>query len=736
MQAMPRPATSAYNYVMRLKSGASIGPYVIVEPIGAGAMGEVYRGRDPRLGRDVAIKVLAAAPDAERLSRFEREARATAVLAHPNIVTIFDVGVHEGIPYLVSELLAGQTLRQRLAGGRLAPTVAIDLALHLTRAVAAAHALRIVHRDLKPENLFITQSGLLKVLDFGLAKLWSGQAATAADLETVYESQPGLLIGTPGYMAPEQLRGEPADERSDIFAIGAILVEMVTGRSPFERSTAAATLGAILHDAPRIDRALVPDGLRQIAERCLQKSRADRYETASDLAFALELLAGEQRRGSDVVRALPAAPDPASSIAVLPFADMSPARDQDYLCEGIAEELINVLSQIEGLRVAARSSSFQFRASAADVRAIGARLGVTSVLEGGVRRLGDRLRVTVQLVDVSDGYQRWSRRYDAGVQDLFAIQDEIAESVATTLRGLLSARERDVLRRPDTAIDCYEYFLRGRQLFRRLSKANLESAKEMFEHAIRIDPSYSPAYAGLADVHSWLFEWGGARDEDYEAAEAASRRALELAPSLAEAHSSRAYVLSLRGRYDEAAVEFEQAIRLNPSSYDAYYLYGRSCFAAGRIEKSAELFLRAAEVRPEDFQSPMLAAQSLIMLGREDEADRINTEGIRRAERQLELDPENLRALSLGAGSLYRAGQKDRALAWIARALEIRPDDYSVVVNAACLHAVCGMRDSALDLLERAFTQGWGKRDWIEHDPDYDSLRDEPRFKALMARLS
>jgi tetratricopeptide (TPR) repeat protein len=360
---------------------------------------------------------------------------------------------------------------------------------------------------------------------------------------------------------------------------------------------------------------------------------------------------------------------------------------------------------------------------------------VTTVLEGSVRRLGDRLRITVQLVDVSDGYQRWSHRYDSGVENLFAIQDEIAESVATALRGMLTARERDVLRRPDTAVDCYEYFLRGRQLFRRPGRATLEAAKEMFEQAIRIDPAYSPAYAGLADVHSWRYEWMGAHAEDFEAADRASRKAQELTPSLAEAHSSRGFVLSLRRRYDEAAKEFEEAIRLNPSSFDAYYLFARSSFAAGKIERSAELFRRAGEVRPEDFQSLVLASQSLSVLERHEESRQLAIEGIRRAERQLELDPTNVRALSLGAGALFTIGERERALAWSARALELDPGDQSVLLNGACLRAQAGLTQEALDLLELAIAQGWGKRDWIQHDPDYDSLRGDPRFEALLARL-
>jgi TolB-like protein/tetratricopeptide (TPR) repeat protein len=468
--------------------------------------------------------------------------------------------------------------------------------------------------------------------------------------------------------------------------------------------------------------------------RCLEKDPGERFQTAADLVFALETIECEPRRPPGAAASAEDG-EAARSIAVLPFADMSPARDQDHLCQGIAEELINALAQVEGLRVAARSSSFQFRGSAADIRAVGARLGVTSVLEGGVRLAGSRLRVTVQLVDVGDGYHRWSRRFDGSPEDVFAIEDEIAQSVATVLLGVLSAREREAMHRPETDVAAYDYFLRGRQLLHRFVRPGIEMAGQMFERAARLAPGYAPAHAGLADVHSWLYEWWGGDPADLDAADEASRRALELAPGLSEAHSSRAFVLSIRRRYDEAAREFEEAIRLNANSFDASYLYARTCFAAGWIDRSVELFRRAADVRPEDYQSPVLLAQSLGMLGLGEEARLANQEGIRRAERQLELNPTEIRALSLGANALAADGQAERALRWSERALELSPDDQSVLVNGACLRARLGLKEEALDLLERSFARGCGKRDWIEHDPDYDSLRDDPRFQALLARL-
>ncbi len=439
---------------------------------------------------------------------------------------------------------------------------------------------------------------------------------------------------------------------------------------------------------------------------------------------------------ADDVAELPAPTPDISAIAVLPFADMSPGRDQDYLCEGLAEELINALTHVDGLRVAARTASFQFRSAGADVREIGRQLAVGTLLEGSVRKADDRLRVTVQLIEVASGYHRWSQRFDRKLDDVFAIEDEIAESVATSLRGsVLSRREKQALQRPQTGTAAYEYYLRGRQHLPRMTQPDLEICRDMFERAIELDAGYAPAWSCLAAVHGTLYEWFGSKDDDLVRAKRSSEKALELAPDLALAHVARGFVLSLSGRYDEAAKEFEGAIRLNPNVFEAYYYFARSCFAAGDIERSAELFQKAAEVRHEDFQSPMLLAQSLRMLRREKQATEACREGIRRAESMLVLNPLDGRALSLGSLALYFDGQKARAMEWSQRALELYPDDMSAMINAACLHARLGQKEQALDIIERLFARGWCKRDWIEHDPDYDSLRDDPRFKKVIARL-
>jgi adenylate cyclase len=514
---------------------------------------------------------------------------------------------------------------------------------------------------------------------------------------------------------------------------------------------AAAVLGVLLRDAGKpvskrelfasvwSDAIVSDDALTS----CIQELR----KALADDSRQPRFIETRHRRGYRFVARLSAAPaeglSPSptpmadvSAIAVLPFADMSPDRDQDYLCEGLAEELMGALAQIDGLHIAARTASFQFRAAGADVREVGRQLGVGALLEGSVRKVADRLRVTVQLVEAATGYRRWSQRFDRKLDDVFAIQDEIAESVATAVRGsVLSRSEKEALLRPKTGAAAYEYYLRGRQHLPRMTQQDLEGSAKMFERAIELDAGYAPAWAGLATVHATLYEWFGARGDDLVRAERASERALQLAPGLAEAHGARGFTLSLSRRYEEAAGQFEEAIRINPNLFDAHYYFARAAFARGEIERSAELFRKASQVRPEDFQSPIFLAQSLRMLGRAAEARGANQEGIRRAEHMLALNPLDGRALSLGSRALFEDGQLARAVEWSARSIELYPDDLSALVNCACIRAKADQKEEALDLLERVVARGWGKRDWVEHDPDYDALREHPRFEKLLAKL-
>lgn len=454
--------------------------------------------------------------------------------------------------------------------------------------------------------------------------------------------------------------------------------------------------------------------------------KQERLKNVKDPVKIYEVLSEKNRPTNGV-----APTKPVNSIAVLPFVNMSNDPEQEYFCDGISEEIINALAQLNNLRVIARTSAFSFKSKNVDVREIGKTLDVTTLLEGSVRKSGKRLRITTQLVNVEDGLHLWSNRYDRELEDIFSIQEDIAERVATSLQGVLTSEEKEAIRRPETVVEAYEHYLKGRQLFHQLA---LKESIKYFERALELDPEYALAHAGLADAHTWLYEWEGAKESDLEAAKENSQKALTLAPNLSESHSSHGFVLSMNKRYDEAENEFKEAIRLNSNSFDAYYYYARSCFARGQIEKSADLFLKASEVRREDFQSALLGGQSYRML-RNPKAKEAFEEGIKRTRRHLQLNPNDRRALSLGSAYVWDTGEREEGERWMNKALELYPDDAGVLINGACFFAKAGNKERGLDILEKAVEKGYGKRDWIEYDPDYDSLRDEPRFKKLMEKL-
>ncbi len=727
---------------MTLPPGTRLGPYEILAPLGAGGMGEVYRARDGRLGREVAVKVLPAgvAGDAGRLLRFEREARAAAALSHPNVLAVHDLGTHEGAPFLVCELLEGETLRARLDAGRPALPAALGWALQVARGVAAAHGRGVVHRDLKPENLFLTRDGHVKILDFGIARVIEAPGEALHGAPTISGTVPGTLLGTAGYMAPEQARGLEADARADVFAFGAILYELLTGERAFGRATTADTLAAVLREEPPALAAPPddwPPDLTRLLRRCLAKRPEDRYQSAADLAHDLEALAAAPAAAprSAAPAAVPEAAETAS-IAVLPFSDLSSGRDQGYFCDGVAEEILNALCCVEGLRVVARTSSFQFRDAALDVRAIGGRLGVTHVLEGSVRKAGDRLRVTVQLVEVDGGYHLWSERYDRRLADVFEIQDEIAQSVALALRRMLSEATRRGQRQAATRnVEAYDFYLRGRQFFYQARRKGMEYARQMFERALALDPVYALAWAGLADCSSWLAPWWGMDPEEVRRAEEASRRAVELAPGLPETRVARGQALALARRFAEAEEEFQTALRLNPGQFEALYFFARACFAQGRLDEAARLFARAEAANPEDYQSPLLSVSVYEALGRPAGAEAAARRGVEAARRHLDLHPDDSRACYLGGGALVRLGAREEGLALAERALAIDPDEPAVHYNLACVYAQAGEPERALDCLEQVVGKGFGLKDWIVHDHDLAPLRGLPRYEAVLARL-
>ena len=704
---------------MTLDAGSRLGPYEILAPLGTGGMGEVYRARDPRLGRDVAVKVLpeAAIGDPERRERFEREARAVAALSHPNVLAIFDVGAGD-VPYLVTELLEGQTLRALLAHGPLTSRRAVDLSLQLVAGLVAAHARGIVHRDLKPENVFVTSDGHVKILDFGLARqadlLGSGEDSVTRPLTVK-----GVVLGTLGYMAPEQVRGIPADFRADIFACGVVLFEMLTGRRAFQGDSPADTISAILTaPASRLTFAAdTPPGLAAVVRRCLEKEPGARFQSAQELAAALETISDVG--GAPAGAAARAAP---TSVAVLPFVNLSADADNQFFSDGLAEDLINALTRLSGLRVASRTSSFRFRGLDADVRQIGGDLNVGAILEGSVRRSGSRLRITAQLTSADDGYHLWSGRYDREMADVFEIQDEIVGAIVSALAPALRGEARAASRRPTENLEAYELYLRGRHYWNQRSPAVFGTAIRYFEEAIAGDPGYALAYAGLADCYSILRVYGWTPPEHSQPrALDAVTRALALDPELPEAHFSKALYTfyfergwrSARGpflealarsprigvfeayfglflateyQYEPARQRLSHALELDPHSSLVHFLAASGACAMGDPGAAEQYAARALELQPESLGPRWPQTVAVLMAGRFEEAVAAAEQVVARTRAPIYLGV---------LGMVYAAGGRLADAQRLGQELDERQSRGEYIVPVARLSLALGMRDTS-----------------------------------------
>ena len=719
---------------MIVEAGRTLSHYRLVEKLGEGGMGVVWKARDLSLDRDVAIKFLPEpfASDPLRLARFERETKAVAALHHPNIVTIHSVEEAEGTHFFTMELVEGEQLSRRIVPGGLNLEPFLRLAVPLADAIAAAHERGIIHRDLKPGNVMVGPDDAVKILDFGLAtqRRIDGGAPRADDL-TITVPGSGRLSGTIRYMSPEQLRGNPLDHRSDLFSLAVVLFELATGEPPFAGETSSDVIAAILKDPPRSALEInprLPAELDRILTQCLEKDVRRRMHSAAELRDGLENLGRAGARHDAAVH---------PSVAVLPFVDMSRDHDQEYFCEGVAEEILNSLSKVPGLRVASRTSSFrENRDPEADSREIGRRLGVATLLEGSVRKAGNRVRITVQLIETARGFHLWSERFDRELTDIFAIQEEIARNVVRALQVTLSAQETQRIgRAPTRHVQAYDYYLRGRKFFDHYGRRDIEFALQLFSRAVELDPGYALAHAGIADCWSYLYLYADRSPTLREQALASSLRAVELDPDAAQAHASLGAARALGTGVEEADQSFETAIRLDPSLFEAWYFYARHSFARGEMEKAARLFEEASRVRPDDYQASLLVGQVYDELRRPDDARAARLRGIALAEARLELHPDDVRALYMGANGLVALGERERGLEWAGRARGLAPRDPMLLYNLGCIYSLAGEPEEALDCLEQAFALGLAQKGWYEHDTDLAPLRSQKRFQALLARM-
>ena len=701
--------------------GTHLGHYLVQEKIGGGGVGEVYRARDEHLSRDVAIKVLSPSILADPHARhdFRREALTLSKLNHPAIAIVHDFDSEQGVDFLVTEYLPGTSLTQRLSQGPAPEDDIYRLATQLVEGIAAAHGQGIVHRDLKPGNLQILPDGRLKILDFGLAR---AAAILGPGSPTDSTSDTPSVSGTLFYMSPEQLRGEPVNERSDIYSIGVVLYEMATGCPPFQSKVVSKLIDAILHDIPLPPGRLRPElstQLEPIILKCLEKEPSDRYPSA------LDLLTDLRRASRASVRE--------KSVAVLYFENLSGRKEDEYFRDGITEDITTELSKIKEMRVFSRSAVLAFRDKPVTPAQVSRELNAVYLLEGSLRRDAERLRITAKLVETRSGHSIWAERYDRTLQDVFAIQDEIATNIAHQLQVVLTENEKKAIAKiPTSDVRAYDFYLRGRQFFHQFRRKGFDFARDMFSKAIEIDPNYARAYAGIADCSAFLYFYWESSKTNLDQADLSSGKALEIDPDLAEAHASRGLTASMKKEYQEAEREFRTAMRLGPRLFEPYYYFARNCYAQGRLEDAVVWFEQASKVSPEDYQAPMLLASALNGLGLQPEALAAYRRGLTAAETHLELHPGDSRALYFGANALSQLNEPARSMEWAERALVLEGEEPQVLYNVACVYALLGEADKAIDCLEKSITRGWGQREWMEHDPDLAILRDHPRFRALI----
>ncbi|MGA2587596.1 MAG: protein kinase [Candidatus Aminicenantales bacterium] len=747
------------------------GKYKVLEMIGRGGMGVVYKAEDTKLQRPVALKFLTEnlAHDRQAVERFQREARAASALNHPHICTIYDIDEHEGQHFMALEFLEGTTLREYMQGKRLDVDQIVDLAIQVAGGLEAAHAKGIIHRDIKPGNIFVMGSGQAKILDFGLAKLLQapqpkaeGRLAPEIPTLTIEEllTSPGSTMGTVAYMSPEQALGKNLDARTDLFSWGVVLYEMGTGILPFRGDTSAAIFNGILNIMPALPIRLNPDlpaELEHIIEKALEKERDVRYQSAKDLLVDLTRLKRERESGR--AAAAPSAP----SLAVLPFANLSADQENEYFSDGLAEDIIDALTQVPGLRVMARTSAFAFRGKEQDVREIGARLNVEHILEGSVRRLGSRIRVTAQLVKASDGYHLWSQRFDREMTDVFAIQDEISQAIVEKLRVRLAA-DRPLVKRHTENVEAYNLCLKARYQLLRFTPEGLAKSKEYYEQAIALDPNYALAWHGLAGFYNILGMSGLMPPKAVNAqADQATRKALQLDDQLAEPHAMMGVLRASEFDWKAAEREFSRALELDPKSedvliwYDHYYLGPMK-----RLDEAVAAYLRALEMDP---LSPSLQ----VKLGYNYCLKREWNRAIKQCRNALELDPQCWAYILLGS-CYFQIGKHDDAIRAIETLAQVTGRSSFALGNLGWAYARTGRTGEALKLLEElqeraqkqyvpswsfaAIYVGLGEMDkafdWFEkavdeHEPlmlhihvhpNYDPLRTHPRYKALLRKMN
>ena len=727
--------------------GQTLSHYNITRKIASGGMGVVYEAEDSRLGRRVALKFLPEqmAQNTQLCERFQREARAASALNHPNICTIHAIENVDGQNFLVMELLEGQTLAHMLGRVTFSIDKLLPLATQIADALESAHAKGIVHRDIKPANIFITDRGPVKIMDFGLVKIEPDELQAGEQNSTKIEPQdqltsPGAALGTASYMSPEQARGQLVDARTDLFSLGSVLYQMAGGVLPFAGDTAAVIFDAILNREPepvdRINPAL-PAEFGRIISKLLEKDRTLRCQSATELKTDLNRLKRNLdsgiKRAAEISESKSGVPKPGTkSVAVLYFENLSAAKEDEYLRDGITEDIITELSKIRGLNTFSRPTVLAFRDKSATPSQVGNLLRAAFVLTGTLRRAGNRLRITTQLVDTQTEFPLWSERYDREMKDVFEVQDEIARKIAEALRVTLSQQElEDLATKPTENLQAYDLYLRGKRYARRQTRQDLEFALQMFENAVAMDPSFALAYAACANACA-MFYCNYSRDAIWvERARNASGKAVALRWDLPEVMVSQAWVLYATELHDEAVRMVEKAIERKRDCEGAYYLLCRALFSAGRYQEVMNVMETALEVSGEDYNVYVPIANSLGALGKKDAHRNLLLRRIGALENHLKQVPEDARARVLMATDYAELDRVEDAIRELNMAITLRANEASILYNAACTYAILKRKREALETIKKAWEAGFKDSVWARRDPDLTLLHDDPEFLRL-----